>query len=346
MARATMMREPATAPILHGGRLEAMRRRYPAAPEPWIDLSTGINPIAYPLPSWSDDCFTRLPEPEAVTRLERLAASAYGVGDPVMVAAAPGTQILIDLLPRLLAQPHVAILGPTYAEHAAAWARAASTVTMIATIDDIATPGSVVLCNPNNPDGRIIAPAALRPLADRLASRGGYLIIDEAFADLAPPGTSLAGDLPHPALIILRSFGKTYGLAGVRLGFALAAPPITAMIRAALGPWAISGPALTAGAAALADRDWLTATRNRLRDDTATLDRLLSEAGMTGQGGTALFRLVSTPRAALWCDHLARAGVMVRRFEADPTWLRFGIPGPPAAWARLRHALAGIPPCA
>ncbi|MCW8307491.1 threonine-phosphate decarboxylase CobD [Acidiphilium sp. PA] len=336
-----MSRHTATErPLLHGGRREAMRQAYPAAPQPWIDLSTGINPIPYPVPTLPPDCFTRLPDPEAATRLESIAAAAYRVSDPAMVAAAPGTQILIELLARLLPRPHIAILGPTYAEHQAAWARGGGRVDLIHDLDALPAPSSLVLCNPNNPDGRIIPPARLRALADHLAARGGLLVIDEAFADLAGPATSMAESLPHPAIVILRSFGKTYGLAGIRLGFALADAPRAAAIRTALGPWAVSGPAIAIGTIALADPAWLTATRHRLTRAAATLDRLLTDAGMTLIGGTPLFRLAATASASAWHDRLARAGIMTRRFDDQPAWLRFGLPAGRAAWARLAAALS------
>ncbi len=331
-------------PILHGGRREAMREAYPAAPQPWIDLSTGINPIPYPIPTLPAECFTRLPDPEAATRLESIAAAAYHVPDPAMVAAAPGTQILIELLARLLPQQRIAILGPTYAEHQAAWARGGGRVDLIPDLDDLPAASSLVLCNPNNPDGRIIPPARLRALADHLAARGGLLVIDEAFADLADRATSMAASLPHPAIVILRSFGKTYGLAGIRLGFALADAPRAAAIRTALGPWAVSGPAIAIGTIALADPAWLAATQHRLTHAAATLDRLLTDAGMTIIGGTPLYRLAATATAPDWYDRLARAGIMTRRFDDHPSWLRFGLPADHTAWARLATALSGNRP--
>jgi cobalamin biosynthetic protein CobC len=329
---------PATEPgISHGGRLEAMKLAYPNAFVPWIDLSTGINPTPYPVPALPPDCFTRLPEPEAVARLETIAAHAYGATDPAMVVAAPGTQILIDLLPRLLAHPTVAILGPTYGEHAAAWARAGSSVTALHDLGDYTNQTALVLCNPNNPDGRITPPTALLDLATRTRT----LIVDEAFADLSPAGTSIVPHFTaaHPSLIILRSFGKTYGLAGIRLGFAIAAPPMAATIRAALGAWAVSGPAIAIGTAALADDTWRDAARNRLTAATAALDQILTSAGMTIVGGTPLFRLASTPQAPHLFERLAQAGIMTRKFAAEPHWLRLGIPGTTAATARLIAAL-------
>lgn len=303
-----------------------------------MDLSTGINRVPYPLPDLAAEVFTRLPEPEALEALQEAAAIAYGAA-PAMVAAAPGTQALISLLPRLLPQRRVAVLGPTYAEHAAAWRAAGSHVAEVARFEDLDGAAScAVLCNPNNPDGRRVPLSALSALADRLAGRGGLLVVDEAFADFEG-GTSAVPALPHPALVVLRSFGKAYGLAGLRLGFALSDARTAALIRAALGPWAVSGPAITVGRQALLDRAWAAAAAARLAREATDLDRCLAVAGLHVLGGTRLFRLAEGAHAAALFQQLGTAGILVRRFAAHPHWLRFGIPGQPAEWDRLRAAL-------
>ncbi len=326
--------------IAHGGTLAGAARCFPEAPRPFIDLSTGINPYSYPLPELSPECFARLPEPEDVARLEAIAARAYGVAAPEIVVAAPGTQILISLLPHLLPRgEHVAVLSPTYGEHARSWANAGYSVAEIDRLDAAVDADRVVLCNPNNPDGRRFKQAELRPLADRLARRGGILLVDEAFADFEAPGLSMAPGLPHPGIVVLRSFGKSYGLAGIRLGFLLAAPSIASLVRRALGPWAVSGPALSAGILALADDDWRQDGMVRLAIDAARLDALLIGAGFALVGGTSLFRLYEGEGAPAISDHLARRGILIRAFAGHPGWLRFGIPGSPLDWARLEGAL-------
>ena len=318
--------------IAHGGGLIAARAQFPEAPEPWIDLSTGINAVPYPVPPVSPAAFHRLPETEDVRRLEAAAARAYGVADPAMVVAAPGTQILISLLPRLLPMDSVAVVGPTYAEHAASWAAAGSVIRIVDSIGTIGTERAAVLCNPNNPDGRRTRKLDLMQLATRL----DLLVVDEAFADLEEPGLSLAPTLPANA-VVLRSFGKTYGLAGIRLGFAIAAPILAQIIRVALGPWAVSGAAIEIGIAALADTNWLTAARERLAHEVTRLDPVLTNAGMQVVGGTRLYRLAQTSKAMAIFERLGRAGILVRRFETQPTWLRFGIPG--GGWDRIEAAL-------
>lgn len=292
------------------------------------------------MPSLRPDAFARLPEPEAVEAVERTAALAYGVFHPAVVVAAPGTQIVISLLPHLRPLESVAVLGPTYPEHAASWRAAGAEVREVLEFERLGEAHDAILCNPNNPDGRRIAPAELRALADRLAGKGGLLVVDEAFADLEGEGLSLAPALPHPAVLILRSFGKTYGLAGLRLGFALAAPDLADRLRRALGPWAVSGPALAVAETALADRDWLRRTRARLDGVVARLDAVLKTAGLEIVGGTRLFRLAQMPDAIDLFEHLGRAGILVRSFPEHPHWLRFGLPADETQWARLEAALA------
>lgn len=325
--------------IAHGGRLSEARRLFPDAPEPWLDLSTGINPQPYPLPMLPPERFTRLPEPEEVEALQSVAASAYGVTDSSMVVAAPGTQILIDLLPRLWPTDSVAVLGPTYAEHAHAWAKSGTRVKNVATLQSLRHVAVAVLCNPNNPDGKRFSTEELIELADTLEAGGGMLVVDEAFADLEGEGLSLAKALPHPAIIILRSFGKTYGLAGLRLGFALAAHERATRIREALGPWAVSGPAIAIGREALGDRSWLAATAERLAQAARELDVSLSQNGLRVLGGTRLYRLADSDSSAAIFSRLGRAGIFVRRFANQPTWLRFGQPGGAGDMERLRAAL-------
>jgi cobalamin biosynthesis protein CobC len=322
----------------HGGDLAAARRRFPDAPEPLIDLSTGINPHPYPLPPLPPDLFTRLPEPDALERLAETAARAYGAAaDQVVVA--PGTQSLLAPAFGLVAPGRAAILGPTYAEHARVAALVGHRVEEVGTFDALAGTDLAVVVNPNNPDGRLTSRLALLALAEVKRRRGGLVVVDEAFAEVGPPGLSAAAEVGRGNLVVLRSFGKFYGLAGLRLGFALATAPVAARLRVTLGPWPVAGPALAAGEAALADAGWAKTMRDVLARDAARLDGLLTGAGLEIAGGTSLFRLVHTPAAGMLADHLGRAGIVVRRFAEAPTSLRFGLPADEAAWQRLAAAL-------
>ena len=324
--------------IEHGGDLAAVRLRFPAAPEPWIDLSTGINPHAYDLPAIDAEVWRRLPQASNERAALQAAAQRYG-SQPDRIVAAPGSQALIQVLPRLVEPCEVAVLGPTYGEHAVAWARCGHRVVERRALSEIGDARIVVVVNPNNPTGRVIAAGELRALAAVLAQRRGLLVVDEAFADFAEPGVSVAVQLP-PATVVLRSFGKAYGIAGVRLGFAVADPALCARLRGELGPWAVSGPALAIGAAALADARWHAAMRVRLAEDRRRLDALLQASGLAVEGGMHLFCLARHAQAGSIAEELGCAGIHVRRFAAEPTWLRFGLPGAETEWRRLADALS------
>lgn len=325
------MGDPAGKPVLHGGDLSAVRRRFPDAPLPWLDLSTGINPVPYPVPQLPADAWARLPTREQNDALIAAAAHRYGVRDPATIVGAPGTQALIQTIPRLVPRSRVAVVGPTYEEHEVCWRRQGHEVRIVANLDEVGDAEVVVLVNPDNPTGRLVPVEKLSP-APKL------LVVDEAFIDLSPSEASLAGRLP-PRTIVLRSFGKTYGLAGLRLGFAIASPDVAASLRAELGPWAVSGPALEIGRMALADDAWLQATSRRLAADRHQLDEILRDAGFTIVGGTSLFCLAEHPETVAMIDRLGRGGLHVRRFPDWPSRLRFGLPRDAGAFDRLSSAL-------
>jgi cobalamin biosynthetic protein CobC len=318
----------------HGGALAWAAQTFGIAREQWLDLSTGITPFPYPLPEVADGCFYHLPDAALEQRLYAAAAEYYGVSDAERIAGVPGSQAAIQWLPRLFATTCVAILTPTYSEHARSWRHAGHTVCECTDLDTIPEEARViVLANPNNPDGRQFDPQSLlRHTATR------SVIVDEAFADVVPE-LSLAAHAGRSNLIILRSVGKFFGLAGLRLGFVLAPADMALAMRRAVGPWAVSGPAAAIGTVALADRAWATAAQERLRQASKRLDAALAQAGITIVGGTPLFRLVSHADASRLFDHLARKGILVRAFADRPTWLRFGIPGHERNIDRLTSAL-------
>jgi len=329
-------------PLLHGGDLGAARRLFPGAPEPFIDLSTGINPNPYPLPRLDRGLFARLPERDTVAAVAAAAARAYGAASAAHVVVAPGTQILLPLVAGLVQPGHAAILAPTYPEFARAAALAGHRVKAACDIGECTDVSLVIVANPNNPDGRVLPRATLLALARELRRRGGLLVIDEAFMDVGPPGASLAGELSSGNVVVLRSFGKFFGLAGIRLGFALAAPVLTARLGVTLGPWAASGPALEIGAKALTDTAWIARMRERLAAQSRRLDATVTDAGLTVIGGTSLFRLVHAPAATALFHHLGRSGVFVRAFPGNANWLRFGLPAHAPHWRRLEKALASF----
>jgi cobalamin biosynthesis protein CobC len=325
--------------LSHGGDLAAARRLFADAPEPFLDLSTGINPHSYPLPQLPIDLFARLPEADALAAAKAAAAQAYSAPSAAHVVAAPGTQILLPLVAALVRPGRAAVVAPTYGEHARAAALAGHDVIEIADLDAAAAT-LVIVTNPNNPDGRLFDKNTLMMLAKRLESRGGLLVVDEAFMDVGPRDASLAGEVGRRAIVVLRSFGKFFGLAGIRLGFALAAPYLADRLAAQLGPWAVSGPALAIGVEALTDRAWMEQARCRLTEETTRLDEILAGSELEIVGGTPLFRLVRTAAAPELFHHLGHAGILVRMFPANPSWLRFGLPTAEQDWDRLQIALA------
>jgi cobalamin biosynthetic protein CobC len=270
--------------------------------------------------------------------LAAIAAEAYGAPSPACVVPAPGTQILLVPVPALVRPGRAAVFGPTYGEFAHAAALAGHQVTEVSDIEQLRDADLAIVANPNNPDGRVFKKQELLDLA-KARGRRGLLVIDEAFMDVGPVGASLGGDVARRNIVVLRSFGKFFGLAGLRLGFALARPAIAARLGAALGPWAVSGPAIAIGQKALADGPWIIAMRKRLEGEARRLDSVLAEAAIDFVGGTSLFRLVRTSAADHLFHHLGRAGILVRRFPEQAAWLRIGLPGSEPAWARLHTAL-------
>jgi cobalamin biosynthetic protein CobC len=323
----------------HGGEVDAIADRFRIPRDRWLDLSTGINPNPYPLPELAREYWHRLPDAALDAWLREAAASYYGAPEPACVVPGPGSQAIIQWLPRLVPSLRAAVIGPTYAEHAASWRAAGHRVVEIDRLDDVpADAGAVIVGNPNNPDGRMLDPGRLLHLADER-----LLVADEAFADIAPD-ISLSGHARHSNVVVLRSFGKFFGLAGMRLGFALLGETMATRLRRALGPWAVSGPAAAVGAVALADDLWVRSARVRLTAAAGRLDGLLLRAGLQIVGGTSLFRLVEHDRAQDLFELLAGSAILVRRFSRWPTWLRFGIPGDDAAFERLGEALAAWRP--
>ena len=335
------VRDETGGPIRHGGNLARARALFPQAPEPWIDLSTGINPHSYPHSPIPGNAFARLPEPSLAQELKAIAANAYGAPSAAHVAAGPGTQILLPIIAGLLRSgSSAAVLSPTYAEHARAAKMAGFGVIETDDPDRLASADLAVVVNPNNPTGRIVPKSDLLTLAAAMRAKGGLLVVDEAFMEVSE-AESMADTVDEGGLLVLRSFGKFYGMAGLRLGFAISHPDIIAKIESRLGPWAVSGPALHVAGEALADVPWRQATRAKLEQDAARLDVLLISAGIAVAGGTSLFRFIRDPRAQAIYRHLGERGIITRRFEERPADLRIGLPAE-NDWSRVETALKTI----
>jgi len=336
------------AAVAHGGNLGDAAHRYGIPRADWVDLSTGINPHGYPIPTIAPEAWLRLPEDD--DGLEEAAAMHYGAGRAVAVA---GSQAAIRLLPQLLAPGPVGVGLLTYGEYAPAFERAGFPVHRFVTepladrrsdADFVLAAGQplpptlkyLVVVNPNNPGTELFAPDVLRQWQSELAARGGTLIVDEAFIEATPEG-SVARYVDEAGWVVLRSVGKFFGLAGARAGFVLMPPVLDAALRAARGPWTVAGPARAVVRAALADEGWQRETRLRLAASSARLGELLERHGLRVRR-TALFAWVRDGDAPRIHDALARQGVWVRRFDTV-SGLRFGLPADEAAWARLDAAL-------
>ncbi|PKP73142.1 MAG: threonine-phosphate decarboxylase [Alphaproteobacteria bacterium HGW-Alphaproteobacteria-6] len=321
----------------HGGDIDRAVARFGGAAADWIDLSTGINRQPYPLPALAAAAWTDLPTAAAMAALTAAAAAAYRAPGTAAILALAGAQAAIQMIPHLAPPGRARVISPTYNEHAAALAAAGWQVAPATGLAALEGADLAVVVNPNNPDGRCHAPDALIALCRRV----GRLVVDESFADAVPDLSLCPRIAEAPGLVVLRSFGKFYGLAGLRLGFALSDGATIATLAQRAGPWPVSGAAIAVGTAALADRDWWQATVTRLAAEVARLDALAARAGWQLLGGTALFRLYRTPGAEAAQDRLARARIWTRRFPWSDDLLRLGLPGNQAEWARLEVALTG-----
>lgn len=326
----------------HGGDIASAVAELGVRTGGWLDLSTGIAPQPYPFTAPRSDVWHRLPQSDRLAALHHAARRAYGAREDVPIIAAPGTQMLIQLLPYLLPNASVSIVGPTYSEHGICWERAGASVTLLSDLPEAAGSDVLILTNPNNPDGRFWHPERLLARVADQARRNGLLIIDEAFAD-AMPEISVASHAGREGLIVLRSFGKFYGLAGVRLGFALGPQALITRLNELLGPWAVSGPAMEIGIEALGDLAWQAKALQIYKEQAGRLDQVLSEY-LRLIGGTPLYRLAAHPAAQQIQRNLAMQGVLVRRFDYEPSWLRFGLPRDAQELDRLAQAL-GVAVC-
>jgi cobalamin biosynthetic protein CobC len=321
----------------HGGRLRLAAQKYAIPLDDWIDLSTGINPDVYPVPPIPPRCWNRLPEDD--DGLEAAAARFYGNENLVPL---PGSQAAIQSLPALFPGVAIACIAPVYEEHPHAWESAGNPLFRLPNLQRLLAAGTpnILLCNPNNPTGQNFTRAEALAAAARLRERSGWLIVDEAFADAEPENTvvELAGSAEAPNLIVLRSLGKFFGLAGARIGFLFGAPEKLRSLREMLGPWPLSHPSRFVARRALEDANWQAEARKRLSIASRRLAELLSPLGEVRR--TALFCSIKTPRVASFFDRFARHAILTRRFDAHGL-LRFGLPGTKDEWRRLADAISG-----
>ena len=326
------------AELHHGGRLREAAAHYAIPLDAWLDLSTGINPMGWPVPELPASCWQRLPEQD--DGLEAAAENYYGSANLLPLA---GSQAGLQLLPKLKKPGRVGVLQPSYVEHAEAWRRAGHEVVALTSQQieqQLPSLEVLLLVNPNNPTADRFSREQLTRWREQLQQRGGWLVVDEAFMD-AEAGPGMVSESGEEGLLVLRSLGKFFGLAGIRVGFLFAWPQLLQQVAHELGPWHVSGPAREVARRALLDSEWQRATRARLQRDSQRLLSLLIHAGLTPSGGTALFHYVLHPDAELLHRQLATQGIFTRLFD-KPAALRFGLPGTEADWQRLQQALSQL----
>ncbi|OGS91548.1 MAG: threonine-phosphate decarboxylase [Gallionellales bacterium GWA2_60_18] len=320
----------------HGGRLRAAAQRYGIPENEWLDLSAGINPNGWPVPPVSAEIWQALPQDD-----DGLVAAACACYGTTRLLAVSGSQAAIQSLPSLRSPSKVALVAPSYAEHAHAWQRCGHQVAGVPAEEIFQADADVkVIVNPNNPTGKLFSRDELLNLRARLAARGGWLVVDEAFIDAAPEH-SLASVCPLPGLIVLRSLGKFFGLAGARVGFVLAEENLLQQLAELLGPWPVAAPSRYVATLALRDTEWQRATRKSLPAAAQRLAELLRAHDLKPSGGCCLFQWVRCAGAVSVHEQLARQSILTRLFE-QPASVRFGLPHDEAQWARLAEALGRV----
>ena len=322
---------------LHGGEVAVAAKEFGLPEDQWIDLSTGINRTSYPNTHLSAAVFQALPN---ITDMEHLLTKAkmfYEIKNSSEIIAGPGTQSILQNLPLLFPKREISILSPTYSEHQYTWEQAGNKVLPVSTLNAVPHDIVAVVVNPNNPNGKKYQVEDLLNLSENLE----LLVIDEAFCDCSP-NLSVIPHLSKHKILVLRSLGKFFGLAGLRLGFAVGMPKITQQILSRLGPWAVSGPAIEIGTRALSDTSWVSGMRRMLKSQSLRLNNILEKQNISILGGTTLFTLIKTRHASEIFSALATEGILVRQFENYKTWLRIGLPGAENEWQKLEYTLNSI----
>ncbi|PVZ67761.1 threonine-phosphate decarboxylase CobD [Pelagibaculum spongiae] len=340
--------------LQHGGGLIAAAEKFQIPVTDWLDLSTGVNPDCYPAQNISFEAWNRLPQTN--DGLEQAAANYYQCQHLLPVA---GSQAAIMALPQLrlaninltvnLSSPHgfdsqgqIKILLPElgYKEHFKAWFNAGFSIELYQqtpTQQQIDAADVLLVINPNNPAGWCYSTEQLMEWHQQLAQKGGWLIVDEAFIDTAPD-QSIAAQTGQQGLIVLRSLGKFFGLAGARVGFVLGCPGLLTALESYLGPWSISGPAREVATQALSDQNWQQQNRQKLIALGEQLQQLLQQYFSCEIHGPDLFKTVVINNASELHLALCQQGILTRLTDEQHA-LRFGLPANIEQFDRLANAL-------
>lgn len=320
----------------HGGDLILASQKYDIPIADWLDLSTGINPNGWPVPtSFPTELWSQLPQQQ-----DNLIAAAQNYYQCDSLIAVAGSQAAIQALPYLRNKSRVGIITPAYAEHAYAWHQAGHKVIQLDsnTINEAITELNVlIIINPNNPSAELFTQKQLLSWHEQLVKKNGWLIVDEAFID-AEPQNSLVQHCPLDGLIVLRSLGKFFGLAGLRVGFVLTKKNLLSQLSERLGPWSIAHASRYIARLALQDHKWQQQCRHSLKQQGYRLQQLLTKIGLTPDGNSTLFQWVKTDNAEYIHRMLAEQGILTRLFNA-PASLRFGLPKTELDWQQFETAL-------
>ncbi|QIZ76306.1 threonine-phosphate decarboxylase CobD [Ferrimonas lipolytica] len=338
--------------IHHGGRLAPMIARYNIPREQWLDVSTGVSPWTYPHTAIAAAHWNRLPEEE--DGLEQAARDYYQCQSLLAVA---GSQAAIQTLPEVwrkqlelsgdwrAEQMRVGLPQVGYKEHQKAWQRAGWIINHYPpSLDNrfVAGVDALVVINPNNPTGQLYDAKTLLQWQQQLAKKGGLMVVDEAFADV-DLSQSISHLCPQPGLVVLRSVGKFFGLAGIRAGFVLAPSQLLSACAYELGPWTIAGPARQICMRALQDTPWQLTQRQRLAAATVRLQALLQPLLCHGASlaGTDLFQTLYSNKAVQWHEQLCADGVFTRLTD-EQDGIRFGLVDDEQQWQRLAAAISKL----
>lgn len=321
--------------IEHGGNLERAMQSYGGSPSDWIDISTGISPFSASLPELRLSDWHRLPESASLDELAQIAQVYYASNQECIVTS--GSQFLINHLPDLL-KGDIGILEPSYGEYAASFARHGREYNALDTIDEIDDVQSIILANPNNPDGRLYAQGELYELAEVLKKRDGYLVVDEAFCDVCDNASMLIAD-PIENLIVLKSFGKFFGLAGARIGFVFAHNDVLHQIEQLQGPWSVSGPSISVAKYVLTCDGIHQDLLREISSRHSQFIQMLSDTRLKIIGGTKLFTLIEHENATDLHEHFLNKKILTRKFDYNACWLRLGLTSSTEEDLRLKQAI-------
>ena len=294
----------------------------------WIDLSTGINPNAYNDFNIDKTVYSHLPSGNQLAELMSIARGYYNLNQEIKICAYQGAQGVINILPNIVNKnihDTIQILTPTYTEHYRVWNDHGFKIRLVTNIENELDPSiPFVLVNPNNPDGKLFQPKYLEELWERIRKAGGFLILDESFMD-GTPDMSFRFDNCRDNVIVIRSFGKFFGLPGLRLGFVYGDNHYINKVSSLVGPWPISSSSLLIARKAMLDTVWISATITDLKMKSTALSNFLHDQKLKTVGDCYFFKTIELDNASQMHKALANHGIWTRIFNYNQKWLRMGL---------------------